>query len=103
MICLIAQIDLHVIVRYPIVGFNFTVMFVIQVTDGIHVAIGYAVANSILIEAPGGAIIVDTTENVNAARDIMNAFRNLTDAPIKAIIYTHNHVDHTHGASVCTK
>lgn len=74
--------------------------FYFQVTEGIHVAIGYAIANSILIEAPDGAIIVDTTESHEAAVEIMAAFRNITKAPIKAIIYTHNHADHMYGTRV---
>ena len=65
-------------------------------------AIGFAIANSILIEAPEGLIIVDTTENENAARRILKEFRKITDASIKALIYTHNHVDHIYGAKVCS-
>ena len=71
-----------------------------QVTSGIYVAIGYALANSILIEAPEGNIIVDTTETLVSAEKIREAFRNVSERPIKAIIYTHNHPDHTFGASV---
>ena len=63
-------------------------------------AVGYAIANSILIEAPEGAIIVDTTESVDAAREIYAAFRNITKLPIKAIMYTHFHADHFHGTEV---
>ena len=40
-----------------------------EVTDGVHVAIGYGLANSILIEGDGANIIVDTTESVEAALD----------------------------------
>ena len=65
-----------------------------------HVAIGYALANSILIEAPEGNIIVDTTESMSAARVIRQAFRNVSDRPIQAIIYTHCHPDHIMGAEV---
>ena len=63
-------------------------------------AIGYALANSILIEAPEGNIIVDTTEAVFTGKQVREAFRNVSNRPIKAIIYTHNHADHTFGAQV---
>ena len=63
-------------------------------------AIGYAIANSILIEAPEGAIIVDTTESMDAGREIYAAFRNITSLPIKVIVYTHNHADHMYGTAV---
>ena len=69
---------------------------------GVYVAIGYALANSILIEGEGGAVVVDTTESRGAAEAVLRAFREVSDAPIKAIIYTHNHADHIMGASVFT-
>ena len=74
--------------------------FFLQVTDGIYMAIGFGIANSILIEAPEGAIIIDTLESVEAAREALTALRKVTSSPIKAIIYTHGHPDHVMGASV---
>jgi alkyl sulfatase BDS1-like metallo-beta-lactamase superfamily hydrolase len=71
---------------------------VIEVTEGVYVAVGYALANSILIEGDDGIIIVDTTENPVAAKEIMVEFRKITDKPVKAIIYTHFHADHILGA-----
>lgn len=73
---------------------------VIEVTDGVHVAIGFGLANSILIEGEDGVIIVDTMESVEAAGPVRKAFRKITDKPVKAIIYTHNHADHIFGATV---
>jgi len=73
---------------------------VIQVTDGIYVAIGYALANTIMIEGDDGVIIVDTTESKIAAKQVKAEFDKITDKPVKAIIYTHNHTDHIFGASV---
>ena len=67
---------------------------------GIYVAIGYALANSIWIEGDGGAIVVDTTESRGAAEAVLRAFRQYSDKPVKAIVYTHNHADHIMGASV---
>ena len=66
-------------------------------------AIGFALANSMLIEAPGGAIIVDVTESLESGREVYEAFRQVTKSPIKAIVYTHNHADHVFGAKVHTK
>lgn len=63
-------------------------------------AVGFGIANSILVEAPEGAIIIDTMESVEAGRDVIAAFRKVTTSPIKAIIYTHCHHDHLNGASV---
>ncbi|MBE9540062.1 MAG: MBL fold metallo-hydrolase [Proteobacteria bacterium] len=73
---------------------------VVQVTDGVYVAIGYALANTIMIEGTDGVIIVDTTESMAAARQVKAEFDKITDKPVKAIIYTHNHTDHIFGARV---
>ncbi|KAJ8319731.1 hypothetical protein KUTeg_002716 [Tegillarca granosa] len=70
------------------------------VTDNVHVAIGYAIANCIMVIAPEGLIIVDVTETVNASKEIFDDFRNISSKPIKAIIYTHYHHDHIMGAKV---
>ncbi|MEQ8803599.1 MAG: alkyl sulfatase dimerization domain-containing protein, partial [Haliea sp.] len=72
---------------------------IVEVVPGIHVAIGYALANVILIEGDDGVIIVDTTESLAAARAIKAEFDRITDKPVAAIIYTHNHTDHIFGAA----
>ena len=73
---------------------------IIQVSNEIHVAVGYALANVIMIEGDDGLIIVDTTESVAAAQEIKEEFDKISDKPVKAIIYTHSHPDHVGGASV---
>ncbi|MBN2179137.1 MAG: MBL fold metallo-hydrolase [Deltaproteobacteria bacterium] len=73
---------------------------IITVTDGVYVAVGYGLANAILIEGDDGVIIVDTLESVEAARPVKEAFNRITSKPVKAIIYTHNHADHIFGATV---
>jgi alkyl sulfatase BDS1-like metallo-beta-lactamase superfamily hydrolase len=73
---------------------------VVTVTDGVHVAIGYGLANAILIEGKDGVIIVDTMESAEAARPVKAAFDKISSKPVKAIIYTHNHADHVFGAGV---
>ena len=73
---------------------------VIEVTEGVHVAIGYALANSILVEGENSNIIIDTTGTVETAREVKALFDAINSNPIEAIIYTHNHGDHTYGATV---
>jgi len=72
---------------------------VINVTDGVYVAIGYGLANSIMIEGEDGVIIIDVMESVQAGEKVKAAFNSITDKPVKAIIYTHNHTDHIFGAT----
>ncbi|HKY92744.1 MAG TPA: MBL fold metallo-hydrolase, partial [Nevskiaceae bacterium] len=72
---------------------------VVEVTDGVYVAIGYGIANAIWLDGTDGAIVVDTTESMESAREVLAAFRQHSDKPIKAIVYTHSHPDHIAGAA----
>lgn len=76
---------------------------VIELTNGVYVAIGFALGNSILIEGDDGVIIVDVTGSPAAAEEVKAAFAEITNKPIEAIIYTHSHGDHTGGAKVFAK
>ncbi len=69
-----------------------------QITEGVWIAIGYGLANSILIEGDDGLIVIDTLETLEEGRVVAAEFRKLSDKPLKAIIYTHNHTDHVFGA-----
>lgn len=71
---------------------------VVQVTEGVHMAIGFGLANSIMVEGDDGVIIIDTMETVEEGREVREAFRKVVDKPVRAIIYTHNHTDHVFGA-----
>ncbi|MBW2697052.1 MAG: MBL fold metallo-hydrolase [Deltaproteobacteria bacterium] len=68
-----------------------------EVTEGVHVAVGYGLANSILLVGDGGVVIVDTMESTESASAVMADFRKISQAPIAALIYTHNHADHVFG------
>lgn len=70
---------------------------VVKVCDQVYSAIGYALANMIMIETPDGLVIIDTTESLTAAKTIWEEFRKITDKPVKYVIYTHNHGDHFRG------
>ena len=73
---------------------------IVTVVDGVYVAVGYSMANVTLIVGQSGAIIVDTTSNVDDAQAVKAEFAKISNAPVRAIIYTHAHPDHTGGASV---
>ncbi|MCB9779704.1 MAG: MBL fold metallo-hydrolase [Alphaproteobacteria bacterium] len=73
---------------------------VLEPVEGIYVAVGFGLANVIAIEAPDGLVIVDTTEGATPAAEALAALREHTDAPVVAVIYTHNHADHVMGAQV---
>ena len=65
----------------------------------IHFAIGFGIANSIMVEGKEGNIIIDASDSVFEAEKIYSLFRKKNSNPIKAIIYTHNHGDHTFGTA----
>ena len=69
----------------------------------IHIAVGFGIANSIMIEGEDGNIIVDVTDSVSEAEKVYSIFKKKNSNPIKAIIYTHNHGDHTFGAEYFIK
>jgi alkyl sulfatase BDS1-like metallo-beta-lactamase superfamily hydrolase len=73
---------------------------VIEVTDGVHVAVGFGLANSVLLVGDDGVVIIDTMESAEAARPVKQAFEGISSKPVKAIIYTHFHSDHTFGTKV---
>jgi alkyl sulfatase BDS1-like metallo-beta-lactamase superfamily hydrolase len=69
-----------------------------KVADNVYSAVGFGLANSIMIEGDDGLIIVDTMESLQEARNVLGEFRKISNKPVKAIIYTHNHTDHIFGA-----
>lgn len=70
----------------------------VKVTEGIYAAVGYGLANSIMIEGTDGLIVVDTMTTVEEGRAVLDAFRTVSNKPVKAVIYTHSHADHVFGA-----
>jgi alkyl sulfatase BDS1-like metallo-beta-lactamase superfamily hydrolase len=50
-----------------------------------------------MIVGNDGVIIIDPVECVEKCRKIDEAFRKITDLPVKAVIYTHMHPDHIFG------
>jgi len=72
----------------------------IEVTDDIYVGVGYGLANSIMIETENNLVIVDTLGSTERAEELYEDFREISEKPIVAIVYTHNHLDHLGGATV---
>ncbi|MFK8043548.1 alkyl sulfatase dimerization domain-containing protein [Congregibacter sp.] len=54
--------------------------------------------NVIMIEGDDGLVIIDTTTANEHATVAERAFREISNKPVKAVIYTHHHADHISGA-----
>ena len=73
---------------------------IFEVTDNVYSGVGYGLANSIMIETKEGLVIVDTLGSEENASLLLSEFRKISNKPVKAIIYTHNHLDHLGGATI---
>jgi alkyl sulfatase BDS1-like metallo-beta-lactamase superfamily hydrolase len=70
---------------------------VYTVTEGVYQAVGFGIANSIMIEGDECVFIVDVMGSMETANEVKAEFDKITQKPIEALIYTHNHADHVMG------
>ncbi len=73
---------------------------IIEVAENVYTALGYQVSTNSMIIGEDGVIIVDPGQEIPGARQVNEAFGQITDLPVRAIIYTHGHGDHTTAAPV---
>ena len=70
--------------------------------ERVYCAVGYALANVIIVRCEGALVVLDTTESHTSAAQILADFKaavpELADWPVAALVYTHNHSDHINGA-----
>ena len=71
---------------------------IIQVSKNVYTAVGYGLSTVSMIVGEDGVVIVDTNLDPAAGAAVMTEFRKITDLPVRAIIFTHGHGDHTGGA-----
>ncbi len=72
---------------------------VYQVAESVYLAYGYALTSPAMIVGDDGVIIVDPPEDVNKGRRTLEEFRKFSDKPVKAVIYSHWHIDHFGGVA----
>ena len=66
----------------------------LKIGDSAYLAYGWALTSPMMMVGDDGIIIIDPPESLEAGRETLEAFRRVTDKPVKAIVYTHNHFDH---------
>ena len=72
------------------------VMSVETVMPGLHVIAGFANGNILVVEGRDGALLVDaqSARRVGLADSVL---RTVTAAPVRTVVFTHYHEDHTGG------
>ncbi|MFQ5992404.1 MAG: alkyl/aryl-sulfatase [Nitrospiraceae bacterium] len=70
---------------------------VLKIGDSAYLAHGWALTSPMMMVGDDGIIIIDPPDSLEAGEETLEAFRRVTDKPVKAIVYTHNHFDHVAG------
>jgi cyclase len=70
-----------------------------QVTSDLYFLYDQASSNSAFLVTDDGVLVVDTRQHPRDGQDLLERIRRLTDKPIKWVINTHFHGDHTYGSS----
>jgi cyclase len=70
-----------------------------QVAPGVYAAIAKPgiLSNGAFIVGPDSVVVVDTQLRPSWARDLIAEIRKVTDKPVRCVINTHWHGDHTNG------
>jgi len=75
-----------------------------KIGEGVYAAIGRdggkAGSNAGFIVGTNGVVVVDTFEDQAPARDLLAEIRKVTNLPIRFVVNTHYHLDHTGGNAV---
>jgi alkyl sulfatase BDS1-like metallo-beta-lactamase superfamily hydrolase len=74
----------------------------LKIGDSAYLAYGWDITSPMMVVGDDGVIIIDPPMAMEAGTETMAAFRRVTDKPVKAIVYTHNHIDHVAGVKAFT-
>lgn len=69
------------------------------VAEGVFVAIGFDLANTIVVQTDAGRVVIDAGMSPTRSAPMRQALDAVTHGPILAVIFTHSHIDHVGGAS----
>ena len=75
-----------------------------KIGEGVYAAISpdrsQAGSNAGFVVGSAGVLVVDTFEDVAPAKELLAEIRKLTNLPIRFVVNTHYHLDHTGGNAV---
>src|SRR5258707_11569496 len=75
-----------------------------KLAEGVYAAVSgdgsKAGSNAGFVVGSNGVLVVDTFVSTAAARDLLAEIRKITNLPIRFVVNTHYHLDHTGGKAV---
>ena len=75
-----------------------------KIGDGVYAAVSgddsKAGSNAGFIVGTNSVVVIDTFESVEPARELLTAIQQITKLPVRYVVNTHYHLDHTGGNSV---
>jgi metallo-beta-lactamase superfamily protein len=71
-----------------------------QVAPDLYFLYDQTSSNSAFLVTDDGVLVVDSRHHPRDGQDLLNRIRSITDKPIKWVVNTHFHGDHTYGNSV---
>jgi cyclase len=71
-----------------------------QVASDLYFLFDFNGSNSVFLVTDAGVLVIDTRTHPRDGRDLLDRIRMVTDKPIKWVINSHFHGDHTMGNSV---
>jgi alkyl sulfatase BDS1-like metallo-beta-lactamase superfamily hydrolase len=73
---------------------------IVELAPGVYTAVGYGGSNLSMLVGNDGVVMIDTGSAAAETAQALDALRKRSPLPVKAIIYTHGHADHTAGSSL---
>lgn len=71
---------------------------IVNPLNGVHVIVGYQIANLTVIEGKTGLILFDAGSSIGQGQELLKLIRTFSDKAVAAVIYGHHH--YTGGAKV---
>jgi len=68
-----------------------------QIAPDLYFFYDFDGSNSVFLVTNAGVLVIDTREHPRAAQDLLARIRKVTDKPVKWVINSHFHGDHTYG------
>jgi glyoxylase-like metal-dependent hydrolase (beta-lactamase superfamily II) len=68
-----------------------------KVADDLYFFFDYAGSNSVFLVTDDGVLVIDTRQHPRAGQELIAEIRKVTDKPIRFVVNSHFHGDHTFG------